>query len=238
MTTPTSFQTAGRVIRMAFKDAGLIQDGDEPNGEQLADALMRLSDMINLWQTQGLKLWLMSDLSVTLVAGTGTYTLGPAGSTVMVKPMRVISAYFLNTSNVRTPLLPLSWDEYTRLSQTTTSGAINSYFVDKQQTQLAVSFWNVPDTTAATGTAHLIIQNQATDPVALTDNVGFPMEWAIALRWGLADEIATGQPQAIMDRCEKKAKAYREALEDWDVEDTPTRFQPDPRGLYATSGFR
>ena len=34
---------------------------------------------------------------------------------------------------------------------------------------------------------------------------GFAQEWRIALRWGLADDIATGQPQAIMDRCAQRA---------------------------------
>ena len=237
MTTPTSLVTTQRVIRMAYKDAGLVQDGDEPNGEQYADGLLRLYDLINYMQTQGLKLWLQTDQAVTLVAGTATYTLGPSGDVVMTKPMRVLQAYWLDSSSNRTPLIPLSRDEYTRLSQTTSQGAVNSYFVDKQQTQLSVSVWNVPDTTAAAGTLHLILQVQATTPVALTDTTGFPQEWALALRWGLADDLATGQPQAILQRCAIKAETYRRALEDWDVEDASTMFAPDSRGQFAAQSF-
>ena len=74
--------------------------------------------------------------------------------------------------------------------------------------------------------------------VMLTDETAFPLEWSMGLRWGLADELATGQPQAIMDRCERRATAYREKLEDWDVEDAPTSFAPDQRVTYATSSFR
>ena len=74
--------------------------------------------------------------------------------------------------------------------------------------------------------------------VSVNDQMNFPQEWFLALRWGFADEICTGQPQAIMDRCEKKATMYREALEDWDVEDTSTRFQPDTRMGYGASNFR
>ena len=85
---------------------------------------------------------------------------------------------------------------------------------------------------------HLLVQNQITQMVSLTDTTAFPLEWSMGLRWGLADELATGQPQAIMDRCEKRATAYRQALEDWDVEDAPTSFTPDQRALYATSSFR
>lgn len=223
---------------MAYKDAGLIQDGDEPTGEQYADGLMRLNDIANLWQTQGLKLWLNQDLGVPLIAGQGNYSLGPGGSVDMAKPMRVIESYYLDSSGIRRPLVPLSWDDYFRLSQVNQTGQINSYFVNKQQFKLDLFFWNIPDALAATGTVHLLIQNQITQMVSLTDTTAFPIEWSMGLRWGLADELSTGQPQAIMDRCERKATAYRQALEDWDVEDAPTSFTPDQRALYATSSFR
>jgi hypothetical protein len=238
MTAPVTFNTYTRIIRLAYKDAGLIQDGDEPNGEQYADGLVRISDMINFWQTQGLKLWLWEDLPIPLVAGTGTYTIGPSGSVNMTKPMRAFQAYYLDSTDIRRPLVVLSWEEYLRLSQVTQTGELNSYFIDKQQTTLNVSFWLVPDATAALGTAHLLIQQQATNPVSLTDSLGFPVEWYLAVRWGLADELATGQPQSIMDRCERKATFFRQALEDWDVEDAPTMFAPDQRNTMYGNSFR
>lgn len=238
MTTPATFLTAQRIIRLAYRDAGVIQEGDEPNGEQYADGLTRLNDMVNLWQTQGLKLWLIQDLAVPLTTGKATYKLNPTGDVVMTKPLRVLQAYYMDSSNIRRPLVPLSWEEWTRLSQVTQTGQINSYFVDKQSTSLNISFWLVPDSTAATGSAHLITQTQVTNFVSLTDQSAFPMEWSMALRWGLADEVCTGQPQSIMDRCEKRAKAYREALEDWDVEDASTSFTPDQRSMYYGNSFR
>lgn len=238
MTGPVTYYTAQRIIRMAYKDAGLIQDGDEPSGEQYADGLMRLNDIANLWQTQGLKLWLNQDIAVPLTAGQGNYTLGPGGSVNMAKPLRVIEAYYLDINGIRRPLVVLSWDDYFRLSQINQVGQINSYFVNKQQLTLNLFFWNIPDTNAATGTVHLLVQNQITQMVSLTDTTAFPIEWSMGLRWALADELATGQPQAIMDRCERKATAYRTALEDWDVEDAPTQFTADQRSMYSTSSFR
>ena len=60
----------------------------------------------------------------------------------------------------------------------------------------------------------------------------------MALRWALADDSATGQPALIMDRCERKAHEYRRLLEDWDVEDVPTRFQPSHEGGGYRSRFK
>jgi hypothetical protein len=226
------------IIQDAYFDAGLLQEGDQLNSEQLVSGMRRLTDMINGWQTQGLKLWLNVDTPVTLTAGQGTYTFGPAGTVVMDKPLRVLEAWYEDINNIRRPLVMLSWNDYTRLSQISQTGALNSYFVDKQQNVLSVFFWLIPDTVAATGMAHLLLQVQVANFSNVTDTMNFPIEWRLALRWGLADEICTGQPQAIMDRCQQRAQSYRTALENWDVEDAPTRFTTDQRASYHQGHFR
>jgi hypothetical protein len=219
------------IINDAMHDAGLLQEGEEPNSEQLATNMRRLCDIVNLWQTQGLKLFLLEDISIPLVEGQATYSLDPGGSVDMTKPLRGLQAYVLNaTNNNRRPLNVLSWDDYMRLSQITDNdGTINSFFINKQAYSMFVFFWNAPDATEADNTAHILIQTKAANPTNLTDDMSFPQEWRIALRWGLADDISTGQPQAIMDRCRAKAEQFRTMLEDWDVEDAPTRFVIDPR---------
>ena len=237
MTAPNP-NTPIAIISDAYFDAGLTQEGQSPNSEQIVTGMRKLTDIINLWQTQGLKLWLNVDTTVPLVAGTGTYTFSPTGTVIMPKPPRAIDAYYMDSNGIRRPLIPLSWNDYIRLSQVNTTGKINSYFVNKKQEELSVFFWLIPDATAATGTAHLLLQTQVTNFISVTETMNFPIEWRIALRWGLADELATGQPQSIMDRCQQRAISYRTMLEDWDVEDAPTRFTPDSRGQYSMGKFR
>lgn len=229
MTAPAD-NTPAAIIEDAMTDAGLLQEGNSPNGEQLAKYSRKLRDLIKVEQTQGLKLWLNVDTSVTLVAGTATYTFGPTGTVVMVKPMRVIDAYYADSTLNRRPIFSLSRTEYDRLSQITQSGQVTQYFVDKQQSLLSVSFWLVPDATAATGTVHLVLQGQVISFTNLTETMNFPDEWRMFLHWALADEICTGQPVTIMERCSQKAEMYRRLLEDWDIEDADTRFEPDIRG--------
>lgn len=238
MPGPVSFSTPDRIIREAMRDSKLLGKGQDPTSEDYAEYMPRLNDLVNTWQTQGLKLWLQHDQSITLVAGTALYTLGPSGTVVMTKPLRVVQGYYLDSSSNRRPLLPLSRDEYTRLSNVVNQGQINSYFVDKQETTLNVYFWLTPDSEAATGTAHVIIQQQVDNVVSLNDTMNFPPEWFLALHWGLSKEICSGQPQSIIDRCEKMADQYRTALEDWDVEDASTMFAPDQRILYETGRFK
>lgn len=224
------------IINDAMHDAGYLEEGQLPNSEQLSTYFRRLNDIINLWQTQGLKLFLLEELVLTLTPGVGLYSLGPTGTVVMPKPSRVLQANVVTPAGIQRPLVPMSWSDWMTLSQRTKAGTISSYFVDKQPAVLNVHFWNVPDTLESNNTAHLLIQKEAPNPINLLDSMDFPQEWRIALRWGLADDICTGQPQAIMDRCASRSQVYREALENWDVEDVATSFAPDQRSGYGVQG--
>lgn len=231
--------TAAGIIQDAMVANGKLPAGSIPTSQQFADCMRRLNDMINLWQTQGLKLFLQRELTVPLVVGQTLYTIGPTGNVIMPKPTRILQGFILNTTNIRRPLYIISRDEWERLSQVSgNNGTINSFMVDKQEATLNLNVWPPPDSTEVLNTAIFLAQYQATNPIALTDDVGFPQEWRIALMWGLADELATGQPQAIMDRCERRAMEYRQALQNWDVEDAPTYFNIDTRMNQAYGKFR
>lgn len=226
------------IIADAMVDAGLLQEGSRPNSDQLATNMRRLNDIINLWQTQGLKLFLQEQVTVPLVVGQTVYGLGPSGpSVIMARPPRILQGFILTaTSNIRRPLVIISRDEWERLSQVSgNNGTINSFFIDKQAYVTNLNVWPPPDSVEVLNTASFLMQVQADNPLALSDQTSFPQEWRIALRWGLADDICTGQPSAIMDRCSVNAKKYRDALEDWDVEDAPTFFNIDSR-FYAHGG--
>lgn len=226
------------LVTKAYQDAGIVSKLGVPSTTQIQDGLDRINDIINLWATQGLKLWLQEDINLPLVAGQVQYALGPGGDVSIAKPLSVFQAYYLTSTQSRQPLTILSRDEWTRLSQTNVLGSINSFFPDKQLNFLYVNLYNTPDTTAATGSVHLITRVAAANFALQTDSIGLPVEWYIALRWALADDLATSQPAEVQVRCSQRAGAYRTALEDWDVEDAPTYFQPDSRIQYAGGRFR
>jgi len=238
MPGPADFNTPQRIIRQAMLSCGLIQKGQEPDSQDYADYMPRLNELINLKQTQGLKLWLQQDTQINLTAGVNNYVLGPGGSIMTTKPMRVLNeGYYLDTNNISRPIFAISKNEWFMLSTRTQQGPITQFYVDKQQLNLSVWFWLTPDAEAATGSAHLIVQQQVTNMVNLNDSLNFPQEWFIALHWGLAAEISTGQPVTIMERCEQKAAVYFEMLEAWDVEDPATSFQPAYQSLSGRGRF-
>lgn len=230
--------TAYGIIADAYRDAGLIGRTSIPDSEQLAEGLRRLCDIVNLEQTQGLKLFLIKDQSIDLVEDQVDYVLGPGGDVDMTKPLMAVQGYVLNTSSIRRPLVMLSWNEWMLLSQVTgNSGTISSFMVNKQATYLEVKVWNPPDATEAANTLHLLIEQQAENPVNLQDDMSFPQEWRIFLRWALADDLSTGQPESVQQRCSSKAEYYRKLLGDWDVEDASTFFTPSSQAMNQGGSF-
>lgn len=221
------------IINDAMFDAGLLREGSQANSEQLATYMRRLCDLINYYQTQGIKLFLLQEQTIPLVAGTNTYTVNPTPGTFPQKNLRIEQARIVQPSGTYRTINSLSWQEWNTLPQNN-QGAVTGYLVDKQTTSLVVKVWNTPDATEALNSMVVLVRTQVTNPINLEENVAFPQEWRMALRWGLADDIATGQPETIMQRCQARAQFYREALEDWDVEDTQTTFAPDAR--YAGGG--
>src|SRR5574340_778223 len=103
MAQNATYNTANRIIQQAMLEASLLEEGQEPTSEQLAQNLNRLNDMINALQTRGIKLWTQVDQTVTLVASQATYTLSPTGDVVMTKPLRVIEAYYVDSNNISRP---------------------------------------------------------------------------------------------------------------------------------------
>ena len=238
MTTPTTYTAAQRIIRGAMINAGKLQKGDDPSSEDYADHINGLNDMIYFEQTQGLKIWLQYLQPLTPVAGQTVYVFGLGGDINIPRPPRIISADYYDSFGNNRPLgLPLAWADYNMLSNKFQTGPINSFFVDKKPTQLNVALWLTPDTQAATGQVKFTIQAQCTTIVSLTDAMDFPPEWLLGLQWIYADNISTGQPDRIMQKCSERATFYRNALNDWDTEDTSTTFSPDVRSTYGSGAF-
>jgi hypothetical protein len=232
MALPDYFHTAERIIRHAMLDSGRLQLGAEASVEALQDARDRLADLIYAAQVSGIKLWLQNLRTVTLVAEQVSYDFEDP------RELRVINGWYVLTAGNRRELGQRAWQSFHSLGDLTQTGTPTEFFVNKQAGKITVTFWLIPNAQAATeGHVELLCQTQPTAPVELSDEIGFPKEWYLYLRWGLADDLTSGQHQSIVDKCAKKAQQYKELLEDWDVEDGPTHIEPDlahgPRSRFA-----
>lgn len=234
---PADYGTPKRLITMAYRDAGKLARDTDADSEMLLDGMNRLADVLYFQQTQGLKLWLLEDITVPLVVGQQLYTFGPTGTTVMRKPFRVEFGYATTGTQLnRREIDPIAYIDWARLSNVTQTGQVTQYFVDKQLTDMEVRLWLTPDSTQVTqGSVHLVMRTKAAHLENLTETMTFPPEWYLALRWAMAFEFSSGQPLAIQQRCQMLSEKYLEALEGFDIEDVSVQIQADQA---QTSGGR
>jgi len=228
--TVAVYNSVDRIIRMAMFDAGLIEEGADPTSDQLGNYLQRLMDLIQVWQLEGCKLHLIQDILLPLVLNQYIYTVGVGGSINMPKPLRLEDAYFTDSKGGVRNIDVITRNEWDRLPPPQNNGTVTQIFEDRQISPLRFYLWNKPGAQDVAGSFHLVLRTIAgagtfntTD--AITNN--FPIEWAMALRWGLAMDICTGQPDSIVARCEKMATYYKTLLENYDVEQGGITFQPD-----------
>lgn len=240
--TGDPFSTSAIVaIDWAMRDAGLLDFAQEPTSEDFRQYLGRLNALINFEQTQGLKLWLQQNVTMTPVLNQQVYAWGPGGDIIMPRPTRIIEGFFTfplsATSGIQTrfPLTQLSRSDFNNLGVLNTPGITNSFFVDKQQAFLNVWLWLLPDLFTSQATVTFVTQTQINQAISLTDQMNFPIEWFQYLHWKLASEIDQGQPMAVQMKNDNNAEFYRTALENFDVEDTSTTIQADFR-IYGNTG--
>src|SRR5688572_20680891 len=94
--------TARQVIVRAFRLVGITAQGEEPTAAEMIDGLAAMNDLIDAWSTQRLTSPTVTRSVVSLVAGTGTYTIGPAvvaPNFVLARPEAIDDVALLLTSS-------------------------------------------------------------------------------------------------------------------------------------------
>ena len=251
--TSTYSVTRDQIISLALRKLGVLELGDTPDADTIANASMSLNLFIKQMSTEGLKLWKNSELFLPLTNNKTTYTMGGTGSDLMYdtlnptvaitdKPLKVIQGFYRNkqvTPYIDTPVLMLSKQEYNVLGSKYSTGTANSIFYDAKALFGILSVYLTPDLNSQTNLElHVVAQMPLNDIVLSTDIPDFPNEWMNCLVWNLADQLAIeyGVPMNYRQEIMQRAMQYKAQLTDWDTESTSTFFQPDFRGM--TSAYR
>ena len=241
MPTSTYSITRDQIIITALRKLGTVEPADTTStidSNIVTNCAQALNLMVKQWMTEGIKLWTVTDYTLTLVASQTSYIIGPSGPDLVAdKPLRLIQGLLRNisvTSYIDTPLQILSKQEYTTLGSKFSTGIANSVYLNPGLTSATVKFFLTPDTSTATNYQAILTCQRPIYDISLSSDVpDFPNEWMQALVWGLADQLSLefGLPinhrQEVMLRAEK----YKDQLTSWDIENESTFFQPDARNF-------
>lgn len=197
-TTDTWAQSRDEIIADALANVGALGPGQDATGKTRDFCARALNRIVKALDGEGQFLWRMSRLTLTTTSGTSSHSLSALAFDVDA-PMNYKAA----ADSTRTPIWPMSRDDYMALPDRTTSGRPSRYFLEKTLTgagivQITANLWPVPDTTG--DTIEYPAALRAKDFNTGATNPDFPTSWTACLVYGLTSEIAPafGQPELAM----------------------------------------
>jgi hypothetical protein len=198
---------------------------------------MSASDNIGIVLDDGTIHWttISGAPGTTTTIATGLASAATAGNVVFAytakinRPQRIISAYRRDINDADIPLDVGSRKAYSDLTNKTTEGKPVQVFYDPQLTNGVLYIWPTAD--LATDVIRFWYERVLEDFDAVTDNPDFPIEWAEALSYNLADRLAPsfGMPLAERGYLKNEAREKLDIALGFDREESVISFQPDVR---------
>lgn len=232
--------TAHRLIYDAYRALGVLRPGQLTSPEGMDDAFGVLNDLVDSWNTESLMIPSLRRDVYELTAGVGSYTLGPGGTLGGERPQKSVSAALVScgcgcgcASGGCTDLRMVgSWSDcssncgiYIDSAYPDVNIRIHPPPTDGQA--LALQSWNTLATFADLNTPY-----------------GFPPGYALALRWGLAQQLAPLAlimqkiPQNLLQVIEQRAvesKAAVKSLRSSPPPEMKSDFGPGMYNVYTDS---
>jgi hypothetical protein len=180
--------TALELIKAAMRQLGVIATGETPTAAEAADGLSALNDVLETWTTEALSVWTVQTLPFTATAGVGAYSIGPTGTFVTDRPVRVLSLYS-SIDGVDYPAQEWPYEQYQAVAVKATSStwpdryAYLNNFPDGQ-----LFLWPVPATALQ---LQIGVQQQLTAVPDIATTITYPPGYYRALQWSLAAELSS-----------------------------------------------
>lgn len=215
--------TRTTILSDALSLVGVIDPDESPDAQQTQRA-GRMLDMVVKFISTKTDLWPTKDVTVTLTAGTTSYTVGTGLTVDTPRPLRLISARRQDTSGTEIDVDVVSRAEYKRLPTKSTQGPVNMAYYDPQLANGVLHPWP----TGTTGNLTLIctFQRPLEDFDAGDNTPDFPQEWYLALVYltgYYSAPLFSVEPGPTVTREAQKLLAEAEA---WDEEAVSVQFVP------------
>lgn len=190
------------IIKRALRLVGAISQGQTPNTAVIEETDFALNCLIKALEADGMPIWAITSISIPVVAGVNSYSIGTGLTVDTNKPLKVLQAYNHNVnSNIDIPMRILTQAQYNMLGNKSTSGnPIQIYYQPLRDHGVLYMFPTPSSAEVGVNTVVIWYQKPYEDSGTSTDNQDFPQEWYDVLCYGLAVRIAPEYGLPIEDR--------------------------------------
>lgn len=181
--------TVNDILVRAIKKIGAYKAGRSVPGEEMGDAFEEYKDMLSEWATAKLLRPFITRETLSLVAGTGSYTIGTGGALSTVRPDKVLDAYVRSFSSEVDYHLNVdnSLSQYNMIDIKDVQSIPTHLFYDSQYTLGQIYIYPVP---VENYTLTLESSKPVVLPTALTDTFNLPDEYKNMCIYSLAVRLA------------------------------------------------
>lgn len=173
------------IINQALKDLGVIGDGQTANDEQINGAFVTLNQLLGQWQAESLHVYAQQTVSFVPTGAAG-YTIGAGGAIDISRPVRVDAAY-LRTGGVDYAIEVMqSPEDYARIASKSESGMPCALLYTPSYPLGSLQLYPQP----TGGEVYLVIRTQLPAYLSAADDIAVPPEYALALRYSLAELLS------------------------------------------------
>lgn len=192
--TFTFAPTADGLLTEAWERLG--RSASELNGDVARSARASLQYMADDWTNRGHNLWQMEKVTLTLAAGTASYTLDAS----TIEPLDV----FVTVAGVDRPLAPIGRSTYAAIPVKTLQSVPTQFWCNRANPQPVLFLYPVPNQAYTLTYWRLRL---AQDVTTLGQNLDAPRLWSDALAAGLAARLAEKYAPEREDKMAAKAEA-------------------------------
>lgn len=227
MTTSGTYNFApslGELVLYAFNLCEIR--ATELQQQHMESARMAANLLLGRWSAKGVNLWAVDLQTVTLTAGTATYTV-PANT------IAILDAYVtvgVNGATTNRLILPISRSEFATIANPASAGQPSVYWFDRLLSP-TITLWPVPDGNEVSFSYYRLRQIQDA-ALANGASVEVPVYFLEAFAYGLAHRLALIWAKDKADQLKAEAiEAYGDAI-DQNVETAPFYVSPMITGYF------
>ena len=188
--------TYQNIVDSSLRLIGILGSGENPSGDESADALIVLNDFLEYWRTnRGLAFSMDRQVFTDIVVEQSTYTIGASGADwTLERPVKIEAASWIyNTAGASSPLeIPISiltFRQWQMVALKEVDSSIPYVLYYEPEFPLGkIHLYPEPDD--ATHDLAIYVRNVLAAVSALSATVTLPPGYSRALRYNLALDLA------------------------------------------------
>lgn len=178
------------LIKGSMRKLGVIATGETPTASEMADALEALQGMLRSWAGKRLMVFSSVKESVTLAAGTASYTWGAGGTINTTRPNQILGAFIRDSENIDHPVDLVSEGKYRSVAVKGTAGRPDMLFYHPTYPLAAIYLCPTPNAAEALWIDSMKPFTETSSFSSLTDTIAFPTTYEEPILYGLGLRLA------------------------------------------------